>query len=564
MRLIRAALYARYSSEMQNERSIEDQIAICQQHAEREGYEIAKVYADRAKTGASLVDRDGLLSILRDAKEGRFDVLIVESLDRISRDQADLAYIHKRLIFAKVRILTLNEGEATSTHVSIRGLIGSLFLKDLGDKVRRSRFGMVKAGRLPGVVPYGYRLVPGKPGEREIVPEEAVILQRIFTQYAEGRSPGLIADDLNREGVPFKGGRPWRAGLIGGDRNCFMATTLYTGVYHYNRSHGVRNPETGKPTTRPNRPEDVIKVELPHLRIISDELWAACHKVKKARGLERTHGGPAPTRKETLLSGLLQCGVCGGPMILGAGGMPGRPRLKCKETTYHTGRCTHTKTYDLAKVEEAAVAGLRVQLANPEALAAYVDEYRKERQRLERQARKDRDGIRKKLSEIEGSIMRLVDALERGSMPEDIITARLKALEAERVALKDRDALAEQDTNIVDMHPQAIERFRAAVDRLDRDMAENTTPDDEDRRTLRHMLERVDVMPTKKRAPVEVAFHGRLMALLGVDGPVPRRTVEQIVAEEGTAIAMGEAARTYRLDYSNRTPVFLGTYRAAA
>ena len=119
----RCAIYARYSSDLQKDRSIEDQFAICRNLAQRENLEVLKEYADRAKSGATLFDREQLIELMAHAKERRFDVLVVESLDRLSRDTEDLAGMYKRLTFYGVQIRTHNEGATTPMHVSIRGLV---------------------------------------------------------------------------------------------------------------------------------------------------------------------------------------------------------------------------------------------------------------------------------------------------------------------------------------------------------------------------------------------------------------------------------------------------------
>ena len=86
----RAVIYARFSSDKQTERSIDDQVALCRAYCEREGLLVGEVYDDRAISGASTVNRIGLLRLMRDAGAGKFDVVIAEALDRISRDQEDL------------------------------------------------------------------------------------------------------------------------------------------------------------------------------------------------------------------------------------------------------------------------------------------------------------------------------------------------------------------------------------------------------------------------------------------------------------------------------------------
>lgn len=79
---MRSAIYARFSTDLQNERSIDDQIALCRDYAEREGLQIVATYDDRARSGSSILGRDGLLKLMDDAKSGQFEIVIVEALDR--------------------------------------------------------------------------------------------------------------------------------------------------------------------------------------------------------------------------------------------------------------------------------------------------------------------------------------------------------------------------------------------------------------------------------------------------------------------------------------------------
>ena len=91
---LRAVIYARFSSEKQRDRSIEDQVALCRDFCQRDGLSVVEVYEDRAISGASTANRLGWQRLMRDARAGRFDVVVAEALDRISRDQEDLAGIH--------------------------------------------------------------------------------------------------------------------------------------------------------------------------------------------------------------------------------------------------------------------------------------------------------------------------------------------------------------------------------------------------------------------------------------------------------------------------------------
>jgi DNA invertase Pin-like site-specific DNA recombinase len=107
---MRAAIYARYSSDLQSAASIEDQIRICREHIAHESGTVIEIYTDYAISGGSLKNRPGIRALLDDARSARFDYVIAEALDRLSRDQEDIAAIYKRLRHADIQLLTLAEG----------------------------------------------------------------------------------------------------------------------------------------------------------------------------------------------------------------------------------------------------------------------------------------------------------------------------------------------------------------------------------------------------------------------------------------------------------------------
>jgi DNA invertase Pin-like site-specific DNA recombinase len=139
----KAVIYTRFSTDLQNERSIEDQITLCRGYASREGIDIIKVLEDRARSGGSIMGRSGLLSLLDEAKGRSFDVVIVEALDRLSREMEDLAGIHKRLSFLGIEIRAVHEGVVNTVLVGLRGLVGQLFREDNAHKVRRGLAGRI-------------------------------------------------------------------------------------------------------------------------------------------------------------------------------------------------------------------------------------------------------------------------------------------------------------------------------------------------------------------------------------------------------------------------------------
>ena len=201
---MRAAIYARYSTDLQSEASIEDQARLCRRLIERNGWSAGQVYADKGMSGASNL-RPGYQKLLQDARNHKFDVVISEG---ISRDQEHIAAFYKQMQFQGIPIVTVAEGEISELHIGLKGTMSSLFLKDLALKTRRGLEGRIRKGKSAGGVTFGYDVVRDlqadgsiTTGERVINADEAATVRRIFEDYAAGYSPRAIAGALNSEGI---------------------------------------------------------------------------------------------------------------------------------------------------------------------------------------------------------------------------------------------------------------------------------------------------------------------------------------------------------------------------
>lgn len=164
---LRVVLYARYSSDLQNPASIEDQFRLCHDIVRRAlpGGVVVKTYQDAAISGATM-ERPGLLDLLEDVEAGRIDVIVSEGLDRISRNLGDMARIHQLCRNADCRIYTGHEGEVGDLHVGFKGTMNALFLKDMKAKVSRAHKAIAAQGRAPAGISYGYRVVRGELDEK--------------------------------------------------------------------------------------------------------------------------------------------------------------------------------------------------------------------------------------------------------------------------------------------------------------------------------------------------------------------------------------------------------------
>jgi DNA invertase Pin-like site-specific DNA recombinase len=142
---MRTVIYARYSSDNQREASIEDQVLLCRTRVDSEGWQYLQTYSDRAKSGATTL-RPGYQKLLEDGRKGCFDIVVAEALDRLSRDQEDVAALFKQLTFAGIKLFTIAEGEISELHVGLKGTMNALYLKDLAQKTHRGLVGRIRDG----------------------------------------------------------------------------------------------------------------------------------------------------------------------------------------------------------------------------------------------------------------------------------------------------------------------------------------------------------------------------------------------------------------------------------
>lgn len=513
---MKAAIYARYSTELQNEKSIEDQVALCRGYAEREGLSVVAVYSDRARSGASMIGRDGVMQLMFAARDRAFDVVLAESLDRLARDQEDLAGMWKRLNFAGVEVRTVHAGKADALQVGFGGIIGQYYLQDLAKKVHRGMSGVVRDGRHAGGRAYGYRPVPGQPGQLIIVEDEAAIVREIFAAYVGGKTPRQIANDLNARNVPAPRGQDWVASAINGSRerqNGILMNRLYAGTLVWNRLRMVKDPDTGKRVSRLN-PEEEWQIEtVPHLRIVDQETFDAAQARKAERGGVRPHTVRAAKH---LLSGRVKCGCCGSAMVI-KDRRKGVVRLQCSRMK-ESGKCDNRSSYDLTLIETAMFNGLRGHLENPAAIAAFAEEYNAERKRLAADLTSRRNSIERRLAQARREIDRMVEAVAKGTLEDSEVAARMPALRAERNRLEAELADAETPPNVVTLHPATVQRYREQVENLARVLNNHMVEGDkEPAEAFRALVASVIVNRKADNGGFDIEIKGKLAALLGAD-----------------------------------------------
>lgn len=455
--MARAVTYSRFSTDLQNDQSVEDQISLCRDYAARQGWDVTADHYDRAKSGASMFGRPGLATMMQAAESGEFDILVSESPDRISRDIADLATVHKMLTFRGIEIHAVNGGKLDTVQIGMYGIVGQMQREEGAKKVKRGMVGVVRSGRNAGGKAYGYRPIPGRKGELEIVQEEAETIRRIFHLYASGVAPRTIAATLNVQGIPAPRGKNWNASTINGNGqrgNGILRNTIYTGRIVWNRVRMIKDPSTGRRVSRINPEEALEQIDAPHLRIVDDELFNTVQARKEATGGEWAKKGP---RSRRLLSGLLRCGNCGGGMALIGPDRSGN-RIQCS-TFRESSSCTNGRRYYIERIEAQVLDTLRTLFADTSVIDEYVREYEQERRRLESEARRNRASTEKALIDTKAAISRIVEQVAFARISDEEADRLLPQLRADKARLDRELAAMEAPTNVIELHPRAVKRL---------------------------------------------------------------------------------------------------------
>jgi site-specific DNA recombinase len=467
---MKVALYARYSSDSQRDASIADQLRACRGYAERQGWQIVEEYTDHAVSGASLL-RPGIQALITDAGQGRFQAVLAEAMDRLSRDQEDIAGLFKRMAFGSVKIMTLSEGEVSQLHVGLKGTMNALFLKDLADKTRRGLVGRVKDGKSGGGLCFGYDVVrqidaEGDPkrGERTINEFEASIVRRIFRSYNEGKSSRTIALELNREGVPGPQGGTWGPSTIHGNPTRgtgIINNELYVGRLVWNRLRYLKDPATGRRVSRLNPEMEWVTQDVPELRVVDQEVWDAARERQRSLALASpgAEGNRLNARRRPrhLFSGLVRCGSCGGGFS-----MISKDRLGCSAAR-DKATCQNRLTIRRDALERAVLDGLRSHLMEPELFAAFCEEFTREVNRLRIERDAEVLGHRRELERIDRELEKAIQAILDG-VPGVMLKDKIGALEDRKIELA---GLVEQAAEPIPLlHPNLASLYRARIAQL--------------------------------------------------------------------------------------------------
>ncbi len=436
--MIEAVDYSRYSSAMQREESIVAQQSANSKHCLEKGYVLVKRYADEAMTGRNM-NRPQLQQLLLDARQGKFKVVVVHKLDRLSRDVLDMLKIRQELGKCGVRIESVIENYDDSPE----GQLFQHFQMGLNEYYSRNLGREVMKGTLTnaelrkhngGKPPLGYRVNP-ETKRYEINEEEAPIVRIIFEKFLDNWTYSEIAQYLNLQGYKTRTGASFSSKSAFYD---ILVNPKFKGQYTYNRT-SRKDPYTKRNHRKSKDESEIVRIDGGMPAIVSEEMFDKVQERLKSR--VRTKG-ELSAKTPYLLSSLLVCEQCGGKFHA-----DNRPSGRNK-TPYMTYRCSNRKAVGDRKcrckeikrdeIESFVLGQIEGILLNPANIDYFMECLNQQLSNRQSQSKLDKPRVKKRLTEVTNQINQLVEVLTKlgeGQSLESIVE-KLKQLEFDKKQLE--------------------------------------------------------------------------------------------------------------------------------
>ena len=455
--IVRAAIYARYSSDNQREESITAQVRACTEYCTAHDYSVVLTYVDEARS-ALTDDRPEFQRMIRDAKVGLFDVLVIHKLDRFARSRYDSAFYKRELRRASVRLESVLERlDGSPESIVLESVLEGMaeyYSRNLAREIRKGmKETALQCKHNGGLPPLGYDVDPDK--QYVINPREAQTVRIIFEMYDKEKTYSTIIEELHQKGHRTKHGKPFGKNSL----YSILSNQKYAGIYIFNRSLGRLDGKFRHRQIKP--PEQIIQVPGGIPAIIDRELF---ERVRARMEKRKNQGEKARARAKQvyLLSGLIFCGKCGAAYI-GNTTTNGQGR---QYSFYECGARDRTRSCDNRRISkprtEAAVLkkidasifapAVRRKLA--EKVAAYHQE----------QLHQDDDELqylRGEIKRADGVIQNLVKAVEAGQATSTLLT-QMGRREQERNTLLGRLAQLESQEKMI-VAPEQVEAYLAEL-----------------------------------------------------------------------------------------------------
>lgn len=446
---LRAAIYARVSTEEQAELgySIDAQIDQIRKFCRKQGTIVVDEYTDRGISGKSIEGRYALQRMLQDAKENKFDIIYIWKISRLARKNVDLLTIVEELSKHNVKLYSISENFDTETTMGKFSLqmIGAVAEFERNTIVENVKLGMrqrARKGKWNGGIVLGYESKKSATNQNDstlvIVPEEAIVVRKIFKLYASGKGLKAIANQINHEGYRTKRGNSFSTASV----KEIILNPVYIGKVRFNRY------ENWSEKRRKGKSEDVILENGNQEPIIDEALWNKVQLIqrqKSKRSMKNYDG-------KYLLVGLLKCPMCGATMV------SNRTVNKLKDGTkkvirYYSCGAFRSKGSSVCKSnsvradysEEYVLNRLQQVVKHPSILNEIVKVTNKKKKDSIEPLKMELSSITSIIKEVEGKRKKYQQLYENNLIDETMIIDRLNEIREERDSLMKRKSEIEKE-----------------------------------------------------------------------------------------------------------------------
>lgn len=380
--MLKAVIYARFSSDMQREESIDAQVRACKEYAVKNGMSVVRIYADKAISGKS-DKRPEFQKMIQESK--LFDVVLIHKYNRFARRMKDHLIYEDKLNQNDCTLISVTEdfGQGKNSIIvkTVLQAISQYYIMDLADEVKKGhKENALKALFNGGVAPFGYDIVDLKYVINE---KEAYWVQKMFDCAYRKKGFSELLKEMSAAGVVGKRGKPLQYSSV----YEILRNEKYTGTYVY-------DPEPTKHNRRDKT--NAIRIEDAIPEIVPKAIFDQVQKNRRGRKL---------SKNDYPLKGLVYCEECGSKMTVHFAN-------KRNESPYFycSNKCTGSIKME---VVEAAVKDYVNALMKPEAmeeLKVYLYRY----QQSQNKAVKDfnrtiEKSIIEKKAEMEKLVMKLTE-----------------------------------------------------------------------------------------------------------------------------------------------------------
>lgn len=507
---IKVAIYARVSTEEQAEHgySIDAQLDTLRNYCQMYGRVIHDEYVDSGVSGKSMTNRLELKRLLWDAEKHMFDEVLVWKINRLARKNIDLLQIVDLLDKNNIAFRSFSENFETATPMGkfalqMMGAVGELERNTIVDNVKMGMKQRAKTGLHNGKVPLGYRAVLNSnissyDSNLVVVPDEALIVTKIFELYASGRGLKSIANEFNHTGYKTKKGNPFSTSAV----KDILRNPMYAGKIRYNQH------ENWNEKRRRGKNAEPIIVDGKHPAIISEELWERVQQMINKRSFlpPRTFNG------EYLLTGLIRCPQCGGAMVASRT----KSKLKNGETKinmyYSCGNFRNkgssvcsANSIRKEEAEEYVFNRLKTVLTQEKLLKRLIEKMNDKLKHRTRPLQQELQHVAQQILKLEAMKARYMELYEHNQLDKSLFSNRVQEIQSDLEKLKaERSRLVFEigDDNI---QPISYEKVKDALSKLDQVLASASF---EQRKTLLHMMiSKITVSNAKKIEHIEMKFY---------------------------------------------------------